>query len=401
MTRVGVDIEQFMDDPYGSGIQRVVQQLALNWPSDLGECLFILPEADAYRILSRTEAADLLSIPFKTDAGDAGQLRLRVAEFLGSRDVRTVGFAELRASVNRWLLPEVSYLPSVHQRVRAMREEMPVTMIGFDALPMTEPQNYRFRPGSSADVSEYFRQLATVDSVVCISDYARESILSVLRRSEALDTSVAHPGGDHDLGESTPVIASPDFEPKPGPTFLRVGTMEARKKPVELARAFELLALAGIDANLIMIGRPSASDERINAAVREVAAADCGVSWIQDAGDAEVHGWMGRADAFLSVGTEGYGIPVLESVRLGTPVLFGGIQPAAELLEGKGAARIADGDAEALAESLTRWAAASSRRSAGRRQGRYPQRSPSVGAAIVAPVHRDVSRSRCLLTMQS
>ena len=42
----------------------------------------------------------------------------------------------------------------------------------------------------------------------------------------------------------------------------------------------------------------------------------------------------------MSIGTEGYGIPVLEAIRLGTPVLFDGIQPAAELMLGHGARRV-------------------------------------------------------------
>jgi hypothetical protein len=52
------------------------------------------------------------------------------------------------------------------------------------------------------------------------------------------------------------------------------------------------------------------------------------------------------SDAFLSLGVEGYGIPVLEAIRLGTPVLFDGIQPAADLMRGKGARRIDTGGVE-------------------------------------------------------
>jgi hypothetical protein len=47
---------------------------------------------------------------------------------------------------------------------------------------------------------------------------------------------------------------------------------------------------------------------------------------------------------------------VLEAIRLGTPVLFDGIQPAAELMVGKGAQRIdaggVDVDVERLAQAL-------------------------------------------------
>ena len=37
MITVGMDLEQFLEDPFGSGIQRVLQQLTLHWPaSDVG-----------------------------------------------------------------------------------------------------------------------------------------------------------------------------------------------------------------------------------------------------------------------------------------------------------------------------------------------------------------------------
>jgi glycosyltransferase involved in cell wall biosynthesis len=131
--------------------------------------------------------------------------------------------------------------------------------------------------------------------------------------------------------------------------------LESRKRPVELVQAFELLALKGHPASLVMVGRPSASDESINRAVADVEARGFGVTWIRDAGDVEIARLMEEADAFLSFGTEGYGIPVLEALRLGTPVLFGGIQPAAELMEGSGAVRVDDGGAETIADSLSEW----------------------------------------------
>ena len=53
---------------------------------------------------------------------------------------------------------------------------------------------------------------------------------------------------------------------------------------------------------------------------------------------------MQNADVFLSIGTEGFGIPVLESILVGTPVVAGGIQPAAQIMSGRGA-RLLDSDA--------------------------------------------------------
>jgi hypothetical protein len=64
------------------------------------------------------------------------------------------------------------------------------------------------------------------------------------------------------------------------------------------------------------------------------------IRWTQGATDQEVATIVRNSDLFLSYGIEGYGIPVLESIQMGTPVLFDGIQPAAEIMESHGAQRI-------------------------------------------------------------
>ena len=91
---------------------------------------------------------------------------------------------------------------------------------------------------------------------------------------------------------------------------------------------------------MVFVGGRSASDARINARVRALIAAGYPIRWNESANDSEVTQIITESDFFLSVGTEGYGIPVLEAIALGTPVLYSGIQPAAELMEGMGSHRV-------------------------------------------------------------
>ncbi len=129
-------------------------------------------------------------------------------------------------------------------------------------------------------------------------------------------------------------------DPPDRPVFARLGTLEARKRPVEIAEAFrEAVDATGLQAELVFIGGASASDEGINRAIRTQVDLG-GVRWVQGASDTEVRDLIHGSSAFLSIGVEGYGIPVLEAIRLGTPVLFDGVQPAGELMAGRGARRI-------------------------------------------------------------
>ena len=343
---VGIDIEQFVRDPYASGIQRVLQYLALEWPAGDVKADFVIPVRGGHGLLTPQQAGELLTLPFLPRESDV-DLRDVVNGWIAQTAPLRVKDGDLLALYDAWLLPEVSYLPSVLRRFELFSRCVPTVMIGYGALPMTEPANYRFKPGSNAWVSEYFRHLANADSVVCISDWTRDSILTRLRRDPAKAISVAHPGGDH-----IPIREAVQPE---RPVFVRLGTMEARKQPVEIARAFRTAVDDhGLDAELLFIGGHSASDESINEAIREQVAQGR-VRWIQGAFDAEVHDLVHQASAFLSIGVEGYGIPVLEAIRLGTPVLFDGVQPAAELMVGRGARRLNSEGEKGLPGAFRHW----------------------------------------------
>jgi glycosyltransferase involved in cell wall biosynthesis len=209
-------------------------------------------------------------------------------------------------------------------------------MIGYDALPMTHPGNYMFTPGTLANVSEFFRLVASTDTLICISDYAKDSIMSTLRRDPNKHTTVAHPGGDH--------IPIRTKKPKSSTTttYLRVGTIEARKAPLEILEEFEraVTGIPNLDIELHFVGKPASVDIYLNDAIEQAIARGLPIRWTQGATDAQVMQIIQESDIFLSYGTEGYGIPVLESIRVGTPVIFDGIQPAAELMKGFGGFRL-------------------------------------------------------------
>jgi len=353
MTHIGVDLEQFITDPYGSGIQRVLQQLALRWPSELASADFVVPVDGEFALLTPEQAATLLSLPFDVRRGHSdllGDIRSRFASFEAPR----VKSGDLLAIFDVWLIPEVSYLAGVHARAREVARAMPISMIGYDVLPMSDPANYRFRPGGAGQVSDYFRLLVDADSLTCISREARDEILGRLRRDRIKPIGVAHPGGDH-----LPARASDgkNHQTRSATRFLRLGTLEARKHPREILAAFcEAVDRHDVGATLTFVGGPSASDPSINAAVNAAIELGYPVSWISGAADAQVHELVAEADVSLAIGREGFGIPVLESIRLATPVLFAGVQPAAELMVGRGAERIAGLDHASLVEALTHFA---------------------------------------------
>ena len=349
MTTIGIDLEQFVRDPYATGIQRVLHQLAMNWPNDMAVAEFVVPVGDRFGLLNSAQATELLAIAFTPREAEV-DLRDHVNEYLINTVTTTVPLGDLLSIYDAWLLPEVSYLPRVFERLDVFHRCMRTTMIGYDTLPQTHPANYRFVPGSAVWVSEYFRWLSTIESVVCISEYAQTSILDRLRRDRTLATTVAHPGGDHlAIRAGNPPA---DGEPT---RFIRVGTMEARKSPQEILAGFRAARAAGANAELVFVGRASSSDDAINDDIRLAIRQGLPVTWIEHAADEQVHDIINGGSAFLSIGIEGYGIPVLEAIRLGTPVLYDGIQPAGDLMAGRGAQRVAAGAVDELAQMFTHY----------------------------------------------
>lgn len=344
---LGIDIEQFATDPYGTGIQRVLHQLALNWPADT-PASFVVPRGDRFGLLTPGQAAELFAIPFAPRDAET-DLRDLVNAYLDDTITFTLSLGDLLAVHDAWLLPEVTYLPRVLERLEIFERCMPTAMIGYDALPMTQPANYRFVPGSASWVSEYFRHLTLVDTVICISDYAADEITGRLRRDLRKTTLVAHPGGDH-IAVREPL----ERDPQAPTRFLRLGTLEARKQPLEILAGFREAVARGARAELVYIGKKSASSELINESLDAAIAEGLPITWIQHADDALVYDELQRADVFLSMGIEGYGIPVLEAIRLGTPVIFDGIQPAGDLMLGRGARRIDASAVKAMSDLFVR-----------------------------------------------
>ena len=331
---IGIDIEQFVLDPFASGVQRVLQYLAKEWPADL-PARFVIPRSDHYKLLTPEQAYTLISIPF--DSGITGlDLGKAVTEHVHQLETETCSETELMNMFTTWFLPEVTYEPSVLRRFEEFQQRVPTAMIGYDVLPMTHPGNYMFTPGTLANVSEFFRLVASTDTLICISDYAKDSLMETLRRDPDKRTTVAHPGGDH-----IPIHMK---KPKSSTTtsYLRLGTIEARKAPLEILEEFER-AITGnpdLDIELHFVGKPASVDIFLNDAIERAIARELPIRWTQGATDAQVMQIIEESDFFLSYGTEGYGIPVLESIRMGTPVIFDGIQPAAEIMEAHGAHRL-------------------------------------------------------------
>jgi glycosyltransferase involved in cell wall biosynthesis len=117
-----------------------------------------------------------------------------------------------------------------------------------------------------------------------------------------------------------------DVEPKRigRPYFLTVGTIEARKNHVMLLEIWERLETSlGSDAPLlVIIGQRGWEAEHAFRKLDDLRTRTSSVREISNCDDSELASWIGGARALLMPSfVEGFGLPIVEALQLGTPVI--------------------------------------------------------------------------------
>ena len=240
-----------------------------------------------------------------------------------------------------------------------------------DLIPLVHPEftpralKTRFFPVYRALMHEIARR---TDAVVTGSESAKRDIVRLLGIPEGR-IAVAADGVDarHAPGGEKPSALG-------GPrTVLYVGRCDPYKNLPGLVVVFAQLVRAGVDARLRIVGSPDARYPEAGAAARRLGVADR-VEWSGYLDDAGLLKAYQDADALALLSRyEGFGLPVLEAMACGTPVVCSN---AASLPEVAGAAaRLVDPDdvagaAAALKDILTNPTETARLRAAGLAQAR-------------------------------
>ncbi len=135
------------------------------------------------------------------------------------------------------------------------------------------------------------------------------------------------------------------------PYILTVATLEPRKNYVRLLHAFALLRSRGVKHRLVIVGRPGWMYEPIYEAVHQLELT-AAVTFVQP-DDQLLAALYGQADVFVFPSLyEGFGIPPLEALACGAPVVCSNTSSLPEVVGG--AAVLFDPtDVEAIADGVT------------------------------------------------
>jgi len=137
--------------------------------------------------------------------------------------------------------------------------------------------------------------------------------------------------------------------------LLSVGAIEPRKNVSRLLEAFEMLCVEhGPSLRLVVVG--AARDRSADVArALESAAKESGVVWLEEASSSQLAALYSRAFAFVFPSLyEGFGLPVLEAMSHGLPVIASRVSSVPELVGEDGGILVDPYDPRELAGAMHR-----------------------------------------------
>lgn len=207
--------------------------------------------------------------------------------------------------------------------------------VGFfhDAIPLRVREGINWKPDLYYRATGRFVMRA--DHIICNS-YQSEKDLNTFFPTSLGKTSVAYLGHDLDRFSRArlqiPKSPSESLEARRTVTLTMVGDYDLRKNVSTVLRSMPILAgkMEGARIRLMLIGKSSA--KRQYAELQKSCSRFAEIVWLGYLGDDDLARQLSQSDAFLYPSLwEGFGIPVLEAMSAGVPVVCSNLSSLPEV----------------------------------------------------------------------
>jgi glycosyltransferase involved in cell wall biosynthesis len=218
-----------------------------------------------------------------------------------------------------------------------------VTIYSFvhDLLPIQFPE--LFPPAANSGHMEWLNAVSTFDGVICVSESVaveyrdwRESHPDFSKSNH--DFKILWSAHGADLSNSSPSSGIPENSDKildiinSHPTFLMVGTIEPRKGYAEAIDAFDTLWAAGMEVNLVIVGKegwrhlPNSQRRNIPELITRIQThpeLNHRLFWLEGISDAFLETIYDSCTALIAASYgEGFGLPLIEAARHNLPLIL-------------------------------------------------------------------------------
>lgn len=315
---VHLDLSELLANPLRTGIQRVEREAIRYWP---GPGTLIPCRVDAEGQLMQLPHSVLEVLCADNDGTPFG----RAAERLTLQDLAKRGIPVAPREMSRLLNLELFFDPvraDTHLRVAA--SGVPVLWLIHDFLPFLRPELFGVR--ATRHGMHFLRALrGAARHLAFVSEQTRREYAARIARVPLQSWPVLTEGADG-LGLERQAF-SPDRR-----DFVAIGTVEPRKNPLSLLRAFEALWRRGVSVRLILAGRIS-SDAVTERHLLYEYRADPRLVVLDQPSDAELRQVLRGARAVVMPSeAEGFGLPPYEALYAGIPAIASASLPSAVLM---------------------------------------------------------------------
>ncbi|TKD44152.1 glycosyltransferase [Azotobacter chroococcum] len=208
----------------------------------------------------------------------------------------------------------------------------------YDLLPLLLP--HTFPPGADASHARWLSAVAEMDGAICITQSVADDLhawcsQNIERQGRPFHVRVSHLGAD--IGSSVPSRGLPENAHvllsacKVRPTFLMVGTIEPRKGYLFALEAFRQLWSAGVDVNLVIVGKEGwvgLPDEmrrtipRTIELLRSHPESGKRLFWLEGISDEYLEQVYAAATCLIAASEgEGFGLPLIEAAQHKLPII--------------------------------------------------------------------------------
>lgn len=318
-----IDVTDTAASRYTTGIQRVARECVRRWSSS-GEALHLVTWDRRGTRLQEVGAASVAvggnSVP------------------AASADVLVPFGATL-------VLPEIAVFDRRSERLRVVADygARRSVAIGFDCIPVTSAETTAL--GMPGAFSDYLATLARFDEVLAISEAAGEEYAGwrhMLAGSgiQGPSVEVITLPAELDVEATADDVnrVSAELGLRDETVLLVVGSHEPRKNHLAILEAAELLWADGREFALVMVGGNAWNTDAFDATLDRLRRRGRRVLTLSGVSDATIRALYSLAlfSIFPSL-NEGFGLPVAESLAVGTPVITSSYGSMRAIGEGYGA----------------------------------------------------------------
>jgi glycosyltransferase involved in cell wall biosynthesis len=254
----------------------------------------------------------------------------------------------------------VLHLPSPHLYTGRVAKKMVVTL--HDLAVFRHPEWF---PKTEAESQKLIKEaVKNADKIISVSNFTKNEAIEILKippekikivpngvdtkRHFLLTEDVISPDDCVDLGDLNRKF-------KTGENYiLYLGAIEPRKNVLGAVAAFKIFQKeSGLDYNLVIAGLPGIKSEKILAELkREEKESNGRIKYVGHIPHADKFPLIKYARCFLFISKyEGFGLPPLEAMDIGTPVVASDI-PSISEVAGKGAMLYAPDDYAGIAKGM-------------------------------------------------